>query len=1018
MNDCGFRNSDCGIRIKPSTSQPINHSTLQHFDFAQCPPLNNSTTQQLNLSTNKPINPSTNQPQMKSSPEKSTHTTATAEQQKSVQPFFAKAGGGDFFAPSQRSTIAVQPKLKVGQPDDKYEQEADSMADKVMQGSEPAPAKSNSQQSVKGNGIIRKASLPEEKIQKQEKESNETDGNMGKEVGPATTAKIVNNMSGGQPLPKDTKNFMEPRFGADFSNVRIHNDKESSNLNAQINAKAFTYKDHIFFSGEHYNPTSNAGKKLIAHELTHVVQQSPTGSLKRKKISEHEDKNNSLRLSAISSTGSAVIQRGLRDRIRSGFDVLSNSVKNAVLGVRQAMGATIDTALGWITIIASRLGLGIENAWNFIKTIATRIAQNVVNTWNFIQTVASLTAQTITNAWNWIQALASQTAQNITATWNWIQNVAVKLGKRLPESLAWIRVLASRIAQNITNAWNWIQALAAQIAQNITNTWLWIQNVASTLGMLPQLAWAWILNVAAWVSLPIRRAWTWIQNVANLIGTIILIAWPFIQRLALMVFMPVRQAWLWIQFVASRIGLAIVPAWKFLFGIAQRIGTLVLPAFAFIQNLAFLIFTPIQQAWQWVQMMARFVGIAIMPAWKFLLSIASRLMAMVLVAWDFIIRVSLHIMMPVKYAWFWVQMIASRIGGTITGAWKFILKVASGIGMFVKTAFSWISMLALMVVMTLKTAWAWIHTAAKILGKMVRVAWGWLTFWAARLKKLVVSAWNWILMAAFRLGLTVINAWNFVVYLAKKLHKTILEAWDWYWNAPKITIETDFFAPEGSVKNRTNIGVGEKLTFKSDKSGDWEINGGTPLTVAASNSFRWTAPKREASLTAKLTSGKYSRTKTLKIIEPSSSTARRTKVISYPRGIMGAGMVLQFKYHPENVSFGNVEIREVSGSPSNIRGYYVGDAPYHDATGGTGVVKFHSIKSDNNLSVPDSAAIHDYLPPWRAGGFDWLIPNKFRVVGESGDGKEFANVTQAFTMADATGKTKITKAGAEVERTP
>ncbi|MFZ4548055.1 MAG: eCIS core domain-containing protein [Bacteroidales bacterium] len=956
---------------------------------------------------------------MKSSPEKSTHTTATAEQQKSAQPFFAKAGGGDFFAPSQRSTIAVQPKLKVGQPDDKYEQEADSMADKVMQGPETAPAKSNSQQSVKGNGIIQKASLPEEKIQKQGKESNETDGNMGSEVGPATTTKIVNNMSAGEPLPKDVKNFMEPRFNADFSHVRIHTDKESSNLNNQLNAKAFTYKDHIFFSGEHYNPTSNAGKKLIAHELTHVVQQSPSGTLKRKKISEQDDKNNSLRLSAISNTGSAVIQRGLRDRIRSGFDALSSSVKNVVLGVRQAMGATIDTALGWITIIASRLGLGIENAWNFIKNIATRIAQNIINTWNWIQTVASQTALTITNAWNWIQALASQTAQNITSTWNWIQNVATKIGKKLPDSLAWIRVLASRIAQNITNAWNWIQALAARIAQNITNTWLWIQSVASKLGMLLQLAWAWIQFVASWIGLPIRLAWAWIQTVASSIGTIVVAAWNFIQRIGIFVFMPVQQAWLWIQLVASRIGVAVMPAWEFLLRIALRIGKLALPAWTFIQRVALMIFLPIKQAWLWVQFMANRVGMLILGAWKFIQTIALRIGAMVMPAWDFIQQVAILAMMTIRQAWLWVKMLAARVGAGITVAWKFLVRLALSIGMLVVAAWAWIQALSMMVMMAIQAAWAWINVVAKMLYLAIPMAWAWLKLMAVRLKKLVIVAWNWLFMAAIKLGRTILKTWSFLLNLAKKLGKTILEAWDWYWNAPTISIETDFFAAEGSVKNRTDIGVGEKLTFTGDKSGDWEINGGAPLTVAATKSFRWTAPNRAATLTAKLTSGKYSRTKALKIIEPSSTTAQRTREISYPRGIMGAGMSLQFKYYPGNVSFGNVEIREVSGSPSNISGYFIGEgAPYHDATGGSGIVKFHPIKSDNNLSVPDSAAIHDYPSPWRAGGFDWVIPNKFRVVSEGGDGKEFANVTQAFTVADSTGKTKITKAGAEVVRSP
>ena len=66
---------------------------------------------------------------------------------------------------------------------------------------------------------------------------------------------------------------MEPRFGADFSNVRIHNDQESAGLNNQLSARAFTYQNHIFFSRDQYQPGTGEGKELLAHELTHTLQQ-------------------------------------------------------------------------------------------------------------------------------------------------------------------------------------------------------------------------------------------------------------------------------------------------------------------------------------------------------------------------------------------------------------------------------------------------------------------------------------------------------------------------------------------------------------------------------------------------------------------------------------------------------------------------------------------------------------------------------------------------------------------------
>jgi hypothetical protein len=79
--------------------------------------------------------------------------------------------------------------------------------------------------------------------------------------------------TGGEPLTSDVRGFMEPRFGADFSDVRIHHDAESASLNNQLSARAFTYQNHIFFSRDQYQPGTSKGKHLLAHELTHTIQQ-------------------------------------------------------------------------------------------------------------------------------------------------------------------------------------------------------------------------------------------------------------------------------------------------------------------------------------------------------------------------------------------------------------------------------------------------------------------------------------------------------------------------------------------------------------------------------------------------------------------------------------------------------------------------------------------------------------------------------------------------------------------------
>ncbi|MFL9912271.1 DUF4157 domain-containing protein [Paraburkholderia sp. RL17-337-BIB-A] len=80
-------------------------------------------------------------------------------------------------------------------------------------------------------------------------------------------------MTGGEPLGADVRGFMEPRFNADFQGVRVHRDAEASHLSNRLSARAFTYQNHIFFSRNQYQPDSSDGKQLLAHELTHTIQQ-------------------------------------------------------------------------------------------------------------------------------------------------------------------------------------------------------------------------------------------------------------------------------------------------------------------------------------------------------------------------------------------------------------------------------------------------------------------------------------------------------------------------------------------------------------------------------------------------------------------------------------------------------------------------------------------------------------------------------------------------------------------------
>jgi len=91
--------------------------------------------------------------------------------------------------------------------------------------------------------------------------------------------------SPGQPLDATTRAFFEPRFGHDFSHVRVHTDAKASDSARSVSALAYTVSHNIVLASGQYSPTTLAGKKLLAHELTHVAQQ--TGRLQRSSIIDH-----------------------------------------------------------------------------------------------------------------------------------------------------------------------------------------------------------------------------------------------------------------------------------------------------------------------------------------------------------------------------------------------------------------------------------------------------------------------------------------------------------------------------------------------------------------------------------------------------------------------------------------------------------------------------------------------------------------------------------------------------------
>lgn len=241
--------------------------------------------------------------------------------------FFTKESKTPFF--NSANSAVVQTKLTIGQPGDKYEKEADHMADAVVNKntntSKPdiqnreissiqreslatpqedeklgtAEQRMEEDKMVQEKPEIQKQGAEEEEelqskpeIQKMEGEKEEelqtkkTSGSNASVASSSISQQIKSKSGKGKPLPQKTKAEMESSFGNDFSNVNIHTDQDAVTMNKELKAQAFTHGNDVYFNAGKYNPDSAKGKHLLAHELTHVVQQNK--ALKKK--SKERDK--------------------------------------------------------------------------------------------------------------------------------------------------------------------------------------------------------------------------------------------------------------------------------------------------------------------------------------------------------------------------------------------------------------------------------------------------------------------------------------------------------------------------------------------------------------------------------------------------------------------------------------------------------------------------------------------------------------------------------------------------------
>ncbi len=291
---------------------------------------------------------------------KATHSDAS-------KAFFNKSAGGSFFSKSKEAespfftSSKIQAKLNIGQSGDRYEKEADAVAEQVVNQRNPL----NSSPAI----VQKKCEGCEEKDQIQEKKETdnfihkkpifESVGESKEETLQAKTthdhiqlsqdleSKLQSTNGKGSPLSKETRAEMETGFGANFNNVRIHTDSQAAQMNKGLGARAFTHGADIYFNQGQFNSSSKEGKKLLAHELTHTIQQGSVATNQPTVM-----KSNGL-------SGTNVIQRSDAAYEAGG---LSNAITSGTMTADAIMGTTV-TADNCRGLFGCNVGFNFSKAY-------------------------------------------------------------------------------------------------------------------------------------------------------------------------------------------------------------------------------------------------------------------------------------------------------------------------------------------------------------------------------------------------------------------------------------------------------------------------------------------------------------------------------------------------------------------------------------------------------------------------------------------------------------------------------
>jgi len=509
---------------------------------------------------------------------------------KASSPFFSKDSEQGFFGSSAKEKpffasnsgpARIQAKLTIGRPGDIYEKEADAMADKVVQRlAEPSVVRTGLDRPSSFTPAVQKKCAhceQEEKLQKKEEEEENggltdelqrkpifesnaeppddekniqrkcaecekeeklqkrSDPSSSRSDSPGIEQSLHSSKGSGAPLPHHTREQMETSFDADFSGVQIHSNSSAIQMNKALNAQAFTHGNDIYFNSGKYDINSKGGQHLLAHELTHVVQQGAAGGISKKSnitqkkpmiqrniIGDAWDATGGKLVSGVKAAGSAVA-----DTATSAYNAGADALKSLAMRlapdlvaflqmdlvetIKQKIIAAIDSITGGLfsriqtegllSILMQLFGSGISAIGAGIAQGCSELAKAAKALWAFVKKLTGPAIQAFKKLFQKLGSFLSSVWDHFgKPAWEAVKHYAAEAWKWIEDKAIWLWNLTEPVRKAVGEAWTWIKKQF-------------------------NIAWSNTTSVLDWIKGKLSKAWDWVKaKIQPIIGPLKIIA--------------------------------------------------------------------------------------------------------------------------------------------------------------------------------------------------------------------------------------------------------------------------------------------------------------------------------------------------------------------------------------------------------------------------------------------------------------------------------------------------------------